>query len=359
MRFLFLSGTIADRSAIGRDVVGMYDLLAPRAECFLHGDSVDAGGRRTVSRAETKALLADPETTAIYHHSVYWESGEDLFAGARARLVFKYHNITPPDQFAGFEAYWNGCLQGREQTYRLVHRYRNALWLSDSLFNLEELGISLLPRRAVVPPFLSPETRPNSELLEQLIEEPAIHLLTVGRIVPNKGHHFLVRVVEAMKRLFGRPVTASIVGALDPICQGYYDSVIEEARRPGVEAHIRFAGLLSEEELLSYYLGADVYVCSSSHEGFCVPLVEAQRARLPVVARNSGAVRETLGPGQILLGDDPEEHARAIERLCGDESFRNQVVERGAANYQARFTRERIAEAFLRALDIAPAAPIP
>jgi len=333
----------------------MYDLLAPSCECFVYGHKVEAGGRSVLTRPDAAELLSDPRTVAVYHHAAFWEEGEQLLETARARIVIKYHNVTPPDHLADDDSYWGACVLGRAQTYRFAYHYRDALWLSDSHFNLAEMGLSLLPSRMIVPPFITgeavPAQLPDSSLLNRLLDDPAIHLLTVGRIVPNKGHRLLVRVVEAYKRLYGGAIKAWIVGKLDPRWQRYYDSIIEDARRAGVEENVQYAGSVAEEGLLSYYLSSDVYLCCSSHEGFCVPLVESQRLRLPVVARECGAVRETLGEGQILLGDDPADYARTIHGLSANETRRAEVVERGYINYLERFTYERIASAFLGALE--------
>ena len=354
MPCVFLSSSIETRDATGRDLLAMYDLLAPSCECSVYGGKVEAGARRVLTRADAGKLLSDPQTVAVYHHAAHWEEGEQLLETARARIVIKYHNVTPPDHLANDEAYWGACVLGRAQTYGFAYRYRDALWLSDSHFNLAEMGLSLLPTRAIVPPFTTgeavPTQRPNSSLLNRLVDDPAIHLLTVGRIVPNKGHRLLVRVVEAYKRLYGGAIKAWIVGKLDPRWQRYYDSVVEGARRAGVEENFQYAGSVAEEDLLSYYLSSDVYLCCSSHEGFCVPLVESQRLRLPVAARECGAVRETLGENQILLADDPADYARAIRGLSTNETRRAEVVERGYINYLERFTYERTASAFLGAL---------
>ena len=53
---------------------------------------------------------------------------------------------------------------------------------------------------------------------------------------------------------------------------------------------------------------ASAYLVCSEHEGFCVPLVEAMRHDLPIVARAFGAVPETLGGAGIAA---PAEAASA------------------------------------------------
>jgi glycosyltransferase involved in cell wall biosynthesis len=291
----------------------------------------------------------------IYHHSVYWEGGETILGRAKAQVIFKYHNITPPSFFAEFEPYWEACLLGREQTYRFVGRHKNALWLSDSFYNFAEAGISGLPQLAVVPPFLSPiVTRrvcPDSSLLKKLIESNRMHVLMVGRFVPNKGHRLFLRVLQAYRERYDDGITGIIVGKLDPVCRSYCDSVMKEARDSGMTDSVCYVESVPETELLSYYLGCDAYLCCSDHEGFCVPVVESQCAYLPVVAKRIGAVQETLGAGGILLDEDPTEYAETIHWLQRDQGYWSKVVEQGYANYADRFTTERIASTFVRALE--------
>ena len=60
--------------------------------------------------------------------------------------------------------------------------------------------------------------------------------------------------------------------------------------------------------LAAYFASADVFVCASDHEGFCVPLVEAMAGGSPVVAYDAAAVGETVGGaglarlGQVAAG---------------------------------------------------------
>ena len=60
---------------------------------------------------------------------------------------------------------------------------------------------------------------------------------------------------------------------------------------------------MSNEELVAYYEVADLFLCASEHEGFCVPLIEAFHMGLPVVARAATAVPATLDGGGVLYED--------------------------------------------------------
>ena len=69
-------------------------------------------------------------------------------------------------------------------------------------------------------------------------------------------------------------------------------------------------------ELLAYWAVADVFVCLSEHEGFCVPVVEAMELGVPVVAYAATAVPETLGGAGVLLDDkDPLVVAVAVDKV--------------------------------------------
>jgi glycosyltransferase involved in cell wall biosynthesis len=88
-----------------------------------------------------------------------------------------------------------------------------------------------------------------------------------------------------------------------------------------------FTGQVDDEELYAYYRVADVFLCLSEHEGFCVPLQEAMHFGLPVVAYETGAVRETLHGGGLLLQEkQPELVAEILDRVTHGSELRRAVL---------------------------------
>jgi glycosyltransferase involved in cell wall biosynthesis len=82
-----------------------------------------------------------------------------------------------------------------------------------------------------------------------------------------------------------------------------------------------------DDVLRGYYRAADLFVCASEHEGFCVPLAEAMAFDLPAIGLDRGAVGETLGPSGLLVADwDPDAVAALASRVLGDASTREAVV---------------------------------
>ena len=88
-----------------------------------------------------------------------------------------------------------------------------------------------------------------------------------------------------------------------------------------------FAGQVDDDELYAYYRVADVFLCLSEHEGFCVPLQEAMHFNLPVIAYDAGAVRETLHGGGLLLRDkQPDLVAELLDRVTHGGPLRRAVL---------------------------------
>lgn len=81
----------------------------------------------------------------------------------------------------------------------------------------------------------------------------------------------------------------------------------------------------------------------SLDEGFGFPILEAQQAGTPVVARPSGSIPEVGGCGVELAGDDSVDAlTAAIERVVADDARRRDLVAAGRANL-SRFSWERTA----------------
>ncbi len=94
--------------------------------------------------------------------------------------------------------------------------------------------------------------------------------------------------------------------------------------------HVTFHGSVSQEQLVSYYLAADVFCCLSDHEGFCVPVIESMNHGLPVIAFACTAVGETVGNGGLLLADkSPLVVASALHRVSQDANLAERLRDAG------------------------------
>ena len=106
---------------------------------------------------------------------------------------------------------------------------------------------------------------------------------------------------------------------------------------------VHFTGHIKFDEILAYYRLADLFLCQSEHEGFCVPLVEAMSFGIPVVAYDSSAIAETLGDSSFLLKEkNPAETAAVMHRILTDPELRQTILadeQERLADFQYEKTR--------------------
>ncbi|MEM8780134.1 MAG: glycosyltransferase, partial [Cyanobacteria bacterium P01_G01_bin.49] len=105
-------------------------------------------------------------------------------------------------------------------------------------------------------------------------------------------------------------------------------------------------GKVLNEDLPAYFEGADLFLCMSEHEGFCVPVVEAFNCSLPVVAYLGTAVKETMrGSPGALNSLDVNEAVKKIHEVFADSDFRKQLISHGnkmAKNYTYEAVKENL-----------------
>ncbi len=329
--------------AIGNEVLALQTAFRSwgvRSEIFArHMQQRVRGLARPV---EDYARQAGSGDVLIFHFSIGHRLADEL-PGLPGRKVLRYHNITPARYLEG--VYPDGAERsrfGRRQFPRLAGAVE--LGLGVSAFNCAELsdaGCAVVEEVPILLDLAALETAPDPRLLARFGDgRPTV--LHVGRLVPNKriedlikAHYWLTRTVpRARLLLVGTGVT-------NPYGQGLR-KLAHELGVPGVY----FTGQVTNAALVACYRSADIYLCLSEHEGFCVPLVEAMYFGLPIVARAATAVPGTLGPGGILLSrSGPELTGEVLARVIGDGALRGELGRRSRARleiFRPAVVRERL-----------------
>lgn len=375
MKVGILHETVIMGDAVGHDVLGMYHFFQMRGDevviiCTNARDSLKTRYHIVTDCAVQEATLSTLDIV-IYHHSVFWARGQTLIQNTPdARLIFKYHNVTPSSFFEPyFDLLTQLCAQGRKQTQDLIHAHPRSHWLSASYYNGEELLTLGLPcaQMSVVPPF-------HRVFLQKRLEIPQCGgqttALFVGRFAPNKGHKHLVRALSAYHLKYGAHLKLVIIGKQDVHLKQYYNEVLVLIDELHLQSAVEIRNHVSEAELLNAFNEAHVYLCLSEHEGFCVPVVEAQAQGLPVVVADYAALLETLGANQLsvpALQDSSDYQALAdlLYAITHNPVLTQQLVASGYQNFNNRFSQEKISAALAKALDIlgftcvAPSKPVP
>lgn len=117
-------------------------------------------------------------------------------------------------------------------------------------------------------------------------------------------------------------------------------------------------GWIEEEDLPALLAGASIYACGSLHEGFGLPVLEAQACGVAVASSHRGALPETMGSCGVLFDPtDLDDFAGALSRLAGDDTLRNKLAAQGPARVADKFSWEHVARATLRVLEEAADLP--
>jgi len=133
-------------------------------------------------------------------------------------------------------------------------------------------------------------------------------LLSVGNLVPLKGHDLTIRALRLLPEMelviIGSGPERAALGAL--------------ARESYVSDRVTFAGTMAQEDLRHYYGAADALVLASSREGWANVLLESMACGTPVVASNVGGSPEVVAApeaGVMMAERTPEALAQAVRRL--------------------------------------------
>jgi len=266
------------------------------------------------------------------------------FASLGGRRVLQYHNITPARFFAPYDAgLFRLASLGRRELATLAGRVDLAL--GDSEYNRGELKALGFDPTGVMPIAIDTDriTRaPRRPALERVLNDGLANFLFVGRIVPNKKIEDHIYLAEQFKRYVSVDYRFVFVGRYDgvPRYHAAIRALIREYDMP--PDRFVFTGPVPDEDLAAYYRTASVYISLSEHEGFCVPLLEAMAADVPVLAYAAAAVPDTLGgAGVQFRPKDLEYAAELLGELAFNERVRAQVLE-GQRRRLAEFGDARI-----------------
>jgi glycosyltransferase involved in cell wall biosynthesis len=259
--------------------------------------------------------------------------------------LVNYHNITPAGLLQSWEpsvGYEVGL--GREQLGRLADQCRLAV--ADSSFNEGELIEAGFATTAVAPLLIDMTVHADADpnrlrVLRAAKADGGPDFLFVGKVSPHKAPHDLVKMLAVYRRLYHPHARLHLVGS--PLGRRYGPALEAFVADLGLTDAVSVVGSIRPEDLEAYYRAADVFVCASDHEGFCVPIIEAMAHDLPVVAYGVAAVPETVHDAGLLLNSkEPLGFAAAVHRVVEDEQLRKQFSRAAVRRVEAfSLTRSR------------------
>ncbi len=177
--------------------------------------------------------------------------------------------------------------------------------------------------------------RPNGHMPGS---DKGLVLLTVARLVPEKGLEYALRAFRALKDLHPEmPITYRILGS-GPL----EDDLRKLARELGIESRVVFAGIGDSNRVKQELQKAHLFLLPSVQEAFGVVLLEAQAAGVPIVASNVGGIPEAVMPGRSALLSQPgdvEDIARKLDYLIQHPEIRAVMAEAGQSHVRDNFDK--------------------
>ena len=265
-----------------------------RSEIFADRVHISPAIAHRVIEHHRWANAAMPDDRAIVHYSID-SPAFNLALDLADKVGMHHHNVTPPELlWRDAPAVALQCQTGIGGLRGMAPRI--AIAGADSAFNARELrhagyrdpvviGIlrGMIPRRE----------------RNRTAGDATLRMLFVGRGIPNKRQDALVLALAALRE-GGVDAELRLVGGWGA-CRPYLERCRRLAAELQVDAQVVFLGAVGDSVLAREYADADVFVCLSQHEGYCVPIIEAMANDLPIVALAAGAVPETLGDGGLLI----------------------------------------------------------
>jgi glycosyltransferase involved in cell wall biosynthesis len=321
---------LAPHDAVGNHTLQLRDALRGAGfESEVYAE-MRLGHLRDVGRAISDYPSQRDADLLIYQSST-GSTAVDWLLKRPEQLAVNYHNITPASFFEAWDDQGAASMRrARVQLGALARRSRLAL--ADSPFNAAELTELGYAPVVVAPLLLDLDARlaaPDPEAAAYLARTRAgRHWLFVGRLAPNKCQHDLIAAFAAYRVAYDPGARLTLIGS--EAAPSYSDALYGLIDDLGLNGAVTIAGSVTDPELAAYYDDADVYVCLSRHEGFCVPLLEAMRHDVPVVALAAAAVPDTVGNAAVLLTESsPASVAAAVRGLLEDGRFCKELVVAG------------------------------
>lgn len=257
----------------------------------------------------------------ILHYGGWCDSYNDLLRLPCKKILY-FHNITPAHFFTNYS---NSYSEVTENGIKNISKIRDCIdyAITDSEFNKSDLlSYGYDADKVFVLPLFVDFGKYCSTGMDSPLNTNVTNILFVGRVAPNKKIEDVIESFFYYRKNYNPDSKLTLVGKWQGLesYKSFLDNHVDSLQ---LSDSVEFTGSVSNEELYNIYKTADLFLCMSEHEGFCVPLVEAMHFEIPTVAYDSSAVTETLGDAGILVKNkDFPDIARIMDDLITNSSLK-------------------------------------
>ncbi len=174
-------------------------------------------------------------------------------------------------------------------------------------------------------------------------DEKDIIIGSLGNIRPAKAYDILLKAAVLLKtspEIYRFVIAGQGKGKL-------FQSLQNLKTELGLDAVVHFPGF--NDDPAEFLSNLDIFLLSSSSEGFSIATIQAMAAGLPVIVTRSGGPQEIVTEGEngcLVDPDQPAEIAEAIEQLANNEQLCRKLSENAQAHVMKTFDIKSMIQAY-------------
>lgn len=262
----------------------------------------------------------------FYHHSIY-DANIERFVALPGKKIAYFHGITPPEYLKKYQPITaEQCEKGLEQ---LQYLNRFDVLCVNSLSTANQMKQYITPRLMpqVIPPIVA--SREILQRIKKISQAPIpkkLTLLSVGRVVPHKKIEDIIQLFAVFTHSFPTvDIELMVIGTFPE--NDYQKEILVLMSQLNITDKVNFKGFVTDEELMNAYATAQCYVMMSEHEGYGVPLLEALKAEVPVLAYSKNSISEVLGDaGCQFVTKNFSQLANTLHQVLFDNTYRQKII---------------------------------
>lgn len=270
-----------------------------------------------------KKLRENKNNILIYYY-LFDNIMFDFVKSVKDKKVLYYCGITPLKYFEHFgnEHHKKHCYSGLK-TLKELPKFID-IAIANSSYAAKDLIKAGFKDVHVLPQFIDLEKISNYKKINiERYKDNFINILFVGRFAPQKKQEDIIGVFYYYKKINPKSRLFLIGNYKIEI---YYKALKELVNKLNLN-DVHFIENVDYNKLANYYKIADVFICMSEWESFCIPLVEAMHFNIPVIAYSSSAIPETLGGGGILIKHKKlKEISELINKVITNKDIKEKII---------------------------------
>lgn len=284
---------------------------------------------------EVKKYLKQLKPDVVHCHSSK--------AGLLGRLAAKSLNLPVVFTAHGW-AFTEGISPNKQKIYAQIEKF--LIKFSDHIITVSEFdriygfnfGVGSPDKVTTVHNGIPLQDSQSTEVKQ--VDQPC-RIIMVARFDDQKDQ---ITLIQALGLLKNKNFVMEFIGSGPTL-----EFCKEEVNKLGLANKIKFLG--QQRNVKDFLNNSDIFVLSTNYEGFPLTILEAMRAKLPVIATNVGGNNESImgeKTGFLTKKNDVQDLSRALSTLIDDKNLAVEMGKQGYERFMTEFTHDLMLKKILK-----------